>query len=450
MSWFSELKGKAEAMLIKLDQEAGEALQKENLLKGKELVDQALLSIGVRGNDEDSDIPSEPDEEFITKIMESESSKYSDNKSIVQTIPESSDRQMNYMSTEISDDTDTTQTEVRREIDNDLSSIKSTSNLPREETDTPNQPKISAATDGPSEMTSPKIQFYQRSNNKFSNLNNNHKVINKDLVGSTSIGQHSAQEKHNDRGTTDQKVGYEKSFKSSEITNKSNDGRLQSNASPISKSHINYTKNNPDIDHRNRNQPKLTHSNSHFDSNYDSIVSSSATSSANGLHQSSSFCIVVPDQQSLLDHSSDYGKRESPKDIAMRLLAQTARKKKSTFNIHQVINRLASSNTSYTNSKPIISDQMRIKFRRVQLRLASQARRLNYHFSTNRLVRYSILGYFLLMQLVIVYVLFFYQTVDKGGDNKLTDDLTLQVKKQQESLESQMKQWVNEEAGRHL
>lgn len=135
---------------------------------------------------------------------------------------------------------------------------------------------------------------------------------------------------------------------------------------------------------------------------------------SNQLSLSPSLSIDVPDDRSHIVSSRN--------DIASRLIQQSALKKKSTFYLHKVINRLAHPNSQRS---AILSDQMKIRLRRAQMRAASYGRRLNYYFRTYPNLKYIVLIYLVLMQMLIIYVLIFYQS------SSSSNDLSTQIKQQE-------------------
>lgn len=160
-------------------------------------------------------------------------------------------------------------------------------------------------------------------------------------------------------------------------------------------------------------QPQETSYSSHFD-DQPIIVSKSPDNNNDQfgrLHASPSFSISVPDDQAT--------------DITSRILKQSALNKKSPFNLHKVINRLASHRG---HSYSLLGDKTKIRLRRAQLRAASYLRRMNYYFQAYPTMKYWMIGYLVLLQILVVYVLFFYQS--SGSASYLTN----QVKQQQQEL----------------
>lgn len=141
---------------------------------------------------------------------------------------------------------------------------------------------------------------------------------------------------------------------------------------------------------------------------------------ANSLTTSSSFSIDFPDDR--LDGRSP----ASRNNMASRYFKQTALKRRSSFSLQSVISRLARQ-TGNSNLR-MIGNQMRLGLARTQRTMGSYARQLNYYFRAYPRMKYVALVYMVLLQLLVVYVLLFYQS------NNPTGDLSKQVKQQQEDL----------------
>lgn len=154
---------------------------------------------------------------------------------------------------------------------------------------------------------------------------------------------------------------------------------------------------------------------SHFDNQPNLISSPTAddNDSAGRLHSSPSFSIDVPDDS---DQSTN---------ITSQILKQSALRKKSPFNLHKVINKLASQRG---HSQSLLGDKTKIRLRRAQMRAASYLRRMNYYFQAYPTMKYWMIGYLVILQILVVYVLFFYQS--SGSSSYLTN----QVKQQQQEL----------------
>ena len=146
-------------------------------------------------------------------------------------------------------------------------------------------------------------------------------------------------------------------------------------------------------------EPNLIHHSPLLDNNYNNDV-------ANGrLHSSPSFSIDVP-ESNLRGHDDN----DSSSNFAHQLLKQSALRKKST--LHLVINRLANQ-----GGQPyaIIGERTKLRLRRAQMRAASYVRRMNYYFRAYPAMKYYALAYIVIMQILVVYVLFFYQS--SGGSS---------------------------------
>lgn len=156
-------------------------------------------------------------------------------------------------------------------------------------------------------------------------------------------------------------------------------------------------------------RPEQTSYSSHFDDQPNLISHSPRNEDQSGrLHSSPSFSIDVPDDQTT--------------DITSQILKQSALYKKSSFNLHKVINRLASHRG---HSHSLLGDKTKIRLRRAQMRAASYLRRMNYYFQAYPAMKYWMIGYLVILQILVVYVLFFYQS--SGSSNYLTS----QVKQQE-------------------
>jgi hypothetical protein len=154
---------------------------------------------------------------------------------------------------------------------------------------------------------------------------------------------------------------------------------------------------------------------SHFDSQ-PNLISHSASIDDNRssrIHTSPSFSINVPDDC------------DQPTNITNEILRQSALKKKSPFNLHKVINKLASQRG---HSQSLLGDKTKIRLRRIQMRAASYLRRMNYYFQAYPTMKYWMIGYLVILQILVVYVLFFYQS------SSSTSYLINQVKQQQREL----------------
>lgn len=93
--------------------------------------------------------------------------------------------------------------------------------------------------------------------------------------------------------------------------------------------------------------------------------------------------------------------------VALKLLRQSASKNRSKFYLPKFLNRLARSNGSINY---LFGNEMRISLRRARMRATSYLRRFDYYFQTYPMMKYVICSYLIFIQLLIVYVLFFYQS----------------------------------------
>lgn len=180
-----------------------------------------------------------------------------------------------------------------------------------------------------------------------------------------------------------------------------------------------------------QDEPPTTYS-SHFDSRPNLISSSpplplddfnQLNAAIDRLHSSGSFSINVPDDG---DHHTN---------VASQILTQSAPQRKSVFNLHKVIDNLANHKGQ---SQPLIGEKTKLRLRRAQMRAASYFRRLNYYFRAYPTMKYWMIGYLVMLQILVIYVLFFYQS--SSSSSYLT-----QIKHQQEELQSASMQQSNSE-----
>lgn len=395
MSWFSQisqLTSKAEALLVKLDQNAAEALHNpEELLRGTKLLDQVISINNIQHNNSDmyrEDTEPEPDKSDRAFEQTIEQTTYNDTNIVTapqvtlyqtdlklddETVTPSCDIYSENVVQTIATDNDEPSNHSANNVESTQSLIPTTSRQPR---------KFTIQT---SRTTSRTFMAEKRPNKKDIAREINHtsanganvKVIDRSL---TNLGADDIRASIN-QSLQEYAVQSTSSFA---INNLSNSALGQTT----------YT--------------------SHFDSQpilaQGNLIDSDLTSP--------SFSIDVPDEKFSIETSAD-------NSIASQLLKQSVFKKKSTFYLHKVINRLASTGGQ---ANAIIGDETRIKFRRAQLRAASYARRLNYYFRAYPMTKYVILIYVVSVQLLIIYVLFFYQS------SSSSTDLSSQINKQQQEL----------------
>lgn len=402
MSWFSELTNKAEALLVKLDHETAEALQNSNLVTGNnQYSDEANAVVEDRDNSPGLHEPRDQSEKLISnnnldsqyfslgdKSDDQERSRRTPTKESI-TIPSSLQRVSSqdrlidqHSSSKLENDDKRFEKEIIRTSQSIKNDVKLQSNKP--------------------------IQFYSKSKSNFVAAN----------AGRS--------------GSSRERQSFNLSVDTKPLLNP-NDVKAS-----IKQSLLEYAIQH---DRQYRDQDRLSNNdhddetfddygydnNSHFDSHYQSIKPSMRN------HPSNSFSIELPENNS--DSLSN-----SPKsnEIAMRILREISKKKKSTsFYLHKALNQLDNI------SRFIIRDRTRKRFGRARLTTANYAHRLNHYYQTYPIVKYAILGYLFLMQLLVVYVLFFYQPSGKPSE------LVSQVK-QQESRDTQnLRDWSNK-LGRNL
>lgn len=405
MSWFSQISSKAEALLVKLDQDAAEALQNsEGLLRGTKLLDQVISISETRSDDKPIITTEEVQPEIDERIPKSASYIENDPDNITP----------NIINDQILDDTISSSTNLQRQ---------SRATTPQSDT----YPEDTAQTTEP-DTTNPKsnqISDVSVSTSPTSRPSRKFTIQTSRTTSRSII----TEKRSSKRGLTKEDVGMKangtslKKLDASLINLGADDIRASINQSlqdyavqstPYSTARTfspSVIQNQTAYTSHFDSQPNLVHSNSNK-ANGDNDLSSSR------LHSSPSFSIEVPEERVFPDTSDD-------NNIASHLLKQSVLKKQSTFYLHKVINRLANTGGK---ANTLIGDETRIKFRRAQLRATSYLRRLNYYFRAYPLMKYVMLIYLVIIQLLIVYVLFFYQS------SSSPTDLSSQINKQQEEL----------------
>lgn len=421
MSWFSEITSKAEAMLVKLDQNTAEALQNpDKLLKGSKILDQAISSIHNYKAEEKLSNTGQGLE--LNENVTIRDDTASDN--ATQDINVINDRNVNSIPSDIFKNSN--QTYLEPSSSHDFITEKCSSTSGSHKANNNDEKKQDDSTlnilQDPSESSQSIEQFNKPPLKKFT------------IQTSKSRSRNFTPEKRSERNVNTSLSQSEKRLNG--IRNSSELKSSLSIASPhaddirasINRSLQEYSIQSPQKTSRNEisstTKSKQISYSSHFDDQpnlvqYPSLLDSNQHDdpNSNQLRSSQSFSIDVPD-----NHSDEGSSRN---DIASRLLQQSALKKKSTFYLHKVINRLA-----YPNGQKsaIISDQMKIRLRRAQMRAASYGRRLNYYFRAYPNLKYVIIIYLILMQILVVYVLIFYQSSSSSSD------LSTQIKKQQQEM----------------
>lgn len=417
MSWFTELTSKAEAMLVKLDQDAAQALQQsDRLLSGSKLFDQALNTISTyRGEIPESESSvgyeqnSKPEDSASTDSHANQPDSYVDRNSQGQIISTSQlpDKGCDPMLDE----------------PNHVSSIPSRENNSHRDTIGhseiyENGDKLVPTIPDGSSTETPEHDEINRYSHKFTIQTSNSsarlyskKLSNRKLVSSSSRGLAGTIGLENQQMTEALVVGPEANDIRASINRSLREYTIQSSSGSLKRWSRATSKETPYTSHFDSRPNLINHASLLVDSNYEKKVNSSR------LHSSPSFSIDVPDDGQEV--------RPDLSNIATRLRQSTSRKDTTSY-LHRVINTLA--NTTGHTHRSIIGDQLKLKFRRAQLRSASYARRLNYYFRTYPMMKYLMLVYLLLMQLLVVYVLFFYQS------SSSSTVLSSQIKHQQEEL----------------
>jgi len=405
MSWFSELTSKAEAMLVKLDQDAAEALQKpENLLKRAKLLDSAFKSINTYRSDPPGNdyAPTKSEENNRSDFGELSLDRQCDGSNQIETCAQSialldagydngSGSSHNIQPEpgflqQISEDTLKTQDTCVRDdnVIQELTNTTISAELPRQAT------------------TSSRFTM-QTSGERLRHFRSNRPISKRNVTRNLD------QTKYNE---------FEGAARFDSFINSA---RVDDIRASINQSLQEYTYQSYSMHARSDSRASTPACHSHFDNQPNlvrnpALVSSSYDNNLVGQEQPSSFSIDLP---------GDRFDNEQSSNIAARLLQQSASKRKSVLYLHRVINRLAS---HAGPSNTILGEQFKIKFRRAQLRAASYARRVNYLFRTYPTMRYLMLTYLVLMQILVVYVLFFYQS------SSSSNDLSFQIRQQQQEL----------------
>jgi hypothetical protein len=375
MSWFSELTSKAEAMLVKLDQETAQALQNQQILSRSTKSDVNRNDVGHQLEDTQSNSTNEDHVSEKDKLIARADAEVQD-----ETISADGDFDNNngIANSGLTPDNDQAPSLDHSAETSDFASKQDTSNGQISEF-------MVAATHSPN--TSRKFKL------KTSKLRAN---IHNGGAGVTST----------------LKNNYSRQSKSDSplVSLGADDIRAS-----INKSLQEYSQS------FSRDQEEQTTYSSHYD-NQPNLISHS-TADHNGqngrLHPSPSFTINVPD---------DYNDQST--NITSQILSQSALKKKSPFNLHRVINKLA--NQRGQPQLSLFGDKTKIRLRRAQMRAASYLRRMNYYFQAYPTMKYWMIGYLVVLQILVVYVLFFYQS--SGSSSYLINQVNQQQQEMSNSL----------------
>lgn len=406
MSWFSDLTSRAEAMLVKLDREAAQALQQpDNILSSA--IDK-IVPNSDDGHNEVVEIESSTPITHIPETQDETSSNtlplYSENNLVKQTVTNNlhvnnepdnfSPPSVTLESQPISRDTRES-SDSSRYIEPDATLLKADHS--QQQISTKPEPELGKPTTSKFTYQASKTKSRQKflQNKQTPDRLNRSTALNHDRSSDNLISADSPQ--LNYPGANDIRASINKSLRDYVEQSSPLPSRSSTSSYPQT-SYTTYFDNQPTLVERQT-----------YSRNDDTV----------GRNGYSSLSIDVPDQRASDKFSNG---------IAGSFLKQTALKKKSTFYLHKVINRLA--NNQGAQYSPLLSDDMRIRFRRVQMRGASYARRLNYYFRNYPMMKYLMITYLVLIQILVVYVLFFYQS------SSSPTDLSSQIKLQQQEFAS--------------
>lgn len=406
MSWFSELTSKAEAMLVKLDQDAAQALQNpDNILQRSKLHDKTVSVLNKIGLDdqyapEPSSRPEERNQE--------------------------SDQQANYPEQDLTGVEADRSDKLAINFVGDQSSSNERLALPEETSQSTTvgsgssnyQPEYGRVNRDEETQSSHKDPLVQDTSHSHS-TSESPSAIRKFKLQTSTLRQPLLDKQKTSRNARSTRAnGHAKTIKN-EISLGADDIRasinrsLQEYSASVNTNSRNYANNQTTYTSHFDDQPNLIQSHhSSFDDDNNRLNDRLLSSSP-------SFSINLPDTVG------------SSTDIADQIMRQSALKKKSTFNLHKVINKLAGNKAQ---SQAIFSDKTKIRLRRAQLRAASYLRRLNYYFRAYPTMKYWMLGYIVILQLLVVYVLFFYQS--SGSSSYLASQVKQQQAELVESLQS--------------
>lgn len=411
MSWFTELTSKAEAMLVKLDNDAAQALQKDRLLNGVQNAFSGLqssLDIGSGEEEEDNSFTSisqRPSSVVIGERPEDNSVQKNGDRAIHQDIMNEVPREANNLFSEKHSQV----VDPNEYLHSDVQRIQSTSNGSSDHVTTAS---IMNRNTNDSNSSHVKRKFALQSSGRERDRLLSPKPPNFGLTKSEIV------KKTSDNRPTRKRDYVEDRLDASDIRASINQSLQEYASQALQQVQGPTTSLAHDRDHvpdesisYYDDQPNLA--------NQSHLYSPDETpNSSRNLSTSNSFNIDFPDD-------ARYGSQSASEDASIKVLRHKDLRKKSTFHLHTVINRLANSDGT---AGPILSDEMKIKLRRAQLRAASYARRLNYYFRTHPMMKYVIVACLILMQLLVVYVLFFYQS------NSSMSDFASQVKQQESTI----------------
>lgn len=368
MSWFSELTSRAEAMLVKLDQEAAQALLDEK--------DQRDIVYP------DSEPDSSPTDENSAGILNSSEQIKTSNQAFVNIPAKTTITNSTTHDNTVSQRNETA-SHTFDQSGNNQSLIQQHGSAISEYDDTPKtEPKNGLSNKGASNKFTLKTgpQPFAHSSKRAKRNTQSRNGISRKTIIETEIG------------ADDIRANINRSLL---------DYASQNNQSDITQT-TSYYDDNPTI---------IRHTNQ-LDDHNDEMINKRLTSSP-------SFSINLPDN---LAHDQGFIASSSPvDDIASRLRKLTSAKRKSTYYLHNVMNRLASANGP---AATIFANQLRLKCQRFQMFAVNHARQLNYHFKAYPRLKYAALASLALMHILIIYVLFFYQS--SGSTTRLSSEIKQQ------------------------
>lgn len=409
MSWFSNITSRAEALLEKIDQDAAQALQNpEGILKGTKLINQAWNSTEYYTSHEGSD------------RLDDARNQLEDDHHI--------DGNLRQIQIQTSENIPTTSNDTVLAHEGELFVEPQRSKL------TPND-----------RINEDRSQLLQEQSDKThsNDISDSQQVMQSygpstDHSGqSTNSSEPTRQKLATDSKTYDQKRKFKLQAVKLKLTNStatpSNEiadkARLAKPQEPVADEirasiHQALRSYTPSHNSRTNQQPNYryqtsspTASSSFYDNQPNLIYESSPsrTHRSNGVtsirrnDSSESISINVPERSS--------------SNIASQILRQSVSNRKSAFSLHKVINRLSNGRSS-----SIFDDRTKMRLRQAQARIASYLQRLNYYLRAYPKLKYWIIIYLVILQVLCVYVLFFYRATSSSTY------LSSQIREQQEDL----------------
>lgn len=378
MSWFSEIASKAEAMLVKLDQDAAVVLQNpEENISGSKILTTALSSVSAYRNDVPVSNNDNVSDESIDTTGDSENTINTQSIGVTPSI-----EPINLLQTknQLGSQTASESTEIRASFINDPTT-KISYNTPTEFS--------------PDRRTLSEDQFTGQGEINGYSKKFTIRVSRSNLFAASPEQRSEPSQRASDKNhIVDRTNNLDKKSKDIRDSIKRSLREYVSQTSFSPRTIDRYESSQSSSFTHFDNQPNLVRHTSQSNDHYDNEERYERPG------QSPSLSIDVPDDDGFSANRSN--------DIAARLLRDTVAKQRSLSYIHEIMNRLTS-----PDRQAALIDQAKFKLRRVQLRGTSYARRLNYYFRAYPMMKYAMLIYLIVMQLLVVYVLFFYQS--SGG-----------------------------------